>query len=189
MESIENKNKRRVRRTELQEAVLATVAAAGIIGVAIVATPVIGAMSKIGVLPYSRQSEVVRSTANRLWRRGLLKLKDNHYELTDEGRRVLELWQLSNYRLLRPRKWDKKWRVLIFDIPEKKRAIREEMRQIFNSAGLYRLQDSVWVYPYDCENVIGLLKTEFGIGRDLLYIIADQIENDRHLRSHFRLPT
>ena len=52
---------------------------------------------------------------------------------------------------------------------------------------MYRLQDSVWVYPYDCEDIIGLLKTDIGVGKDLLYMIADEIENDRHLRENFGL--
>ena len=45
----------------------------------------------------------------------------------------------------------------------------------------------MWVYPYDCEDIIGLLKTDFGVGKDVLYIIADEIENDRHLRHEFDL--
>ena len=34
---------------------------------------------------------------------------------------------------------------------------------------------------------IGLLKMDYGISRDMLYIIADQIENDKYLRMDFDL--
>ena len=58
------------------------------------------------------------------------------------------------------------------------------MREI----GFVRLQDSVWVYPYDCEDFIALLKAELKIGRDVLYAIVDTIEHDKNLRQHFNLP-
>ena len=77
--------------------------------------------------------------------------------------------------------------MVIFDIPEKKKKVRKQVSRLFSQAGLYRLQDSVWVFPYDCEDIIGLLKTELGVGKDILYVIADEIENDKYLRSHFDL--
>ena len=46
-----------------------------------------------------------------------------------------------------------KWRVIIFDIPEKEK-MRLQISYLFKQSGLYRLQDSVWVYPYDCEDII-----------------------------------
>ncbi|KKT16273.1 MAG: Transcriptional regulator, PaaX family, partial [Parcubacteria group bacterium GW2011_GWB1_43_6] len=113
--------------------------------------------------------------------------KGRYYQLTKEGEKVLRKWELADYSLRRPKKWDGKWRMIIFDIPEKKRGVRKQITMLFNQAGFYRLQDSVWVYPYDCEDVIGLLKTDFGIGKDLLYVIANEIENDRHLRHEFGL--
>ncbi|MDP3874960.1 MAG: CRISPR-associated endonuclease Cas2 [bacterium] len=187
MGKLEKENKRNIRRTELQHAILSTVATAGILSVGLIAPQVIGALSKLGLLPYSRENEVVTSAASRLRNKGLLKFEDGHYTLTSQGEKILSHWELADYKLTKPKKWDKKWRIVIFDIPEKKKGIRDQVRQIFIATGFRRLQDSVWVYPYDCEDVIGLLKTDFGIGRDLLYVIADQIENDKYLRREFDL--
>ena len=53
--------------------------------------------------------------------------------------------------------------------------------------GFARLQDSVWVFPYDCENFITLLKAELKIGSAVLYMIVEHIENDKHLRAQFGL--
>lgn len=109
------------------------------------------------------------------------------YEITETGERMLRRFQISDYKLKRPKKWDRKWRIIIFDIPERKRLSRDRIRSVFQTAGFYRLQNSVWVYPFDCEDTIGLLKTDFGVGKDVLYVIADEIENDKHLRNHFKL--
>ena len=53
--------------------------------------------------------------------------------------------------------------------------------------GFLRLKDSVWVYPYDCEDLVTLMKADFKIGKDILYIIAETIENDSWLKKEFGL--
>ncbi|OHB10913.1 MAG: CRISPR-associated endonuclease Cas2 [Candidatus Zambryskibacteria bacterium RIFCSPLOWO2_12_FULL_45_14] len=188
MGTLEERNRKLVRRTELQEVILATVATVGVIGIGLLAPNVVGALSKLGVIPHSRENEVIKSTASRLRKKGLLVFENGHYSLTETGEKILRRWQASDYKVKQPKKWDKKWRVIIFDIPEKKRAIRTEVRRILTEAGFRRLQDSVWVHSYDCEDVIGLMKTDLGIGKDLLYMIVDQVENDHHLRLEFGLP-
>ena len=77
--------------------------------------------------------------------------------------------------------------MIIFDIPEKKRVFRTAVRARLVQFGFFRLQDSVWVFPYDCEEIIAMLKTELSIGRELLYIVADAVEGDEVIRSHFSL--
>ena len=54
--------------------------------------------------------------------------------------------------------------------------------------GFLRLQDSVWVFPYDCEEVIALIKADLRIGKDVLYTIVEKIENDKPIKKHFDLP-
>ena len=127
------------------------------------------------------------SSASKLSKKGLLRFNGKYYELTEAGEKKLRLLELQGYKLAKPKKWDKKWRVIIFDIPEKKKNVREQVRNLFISAGFSRLQDSVWVYPYDCEDIIGLLKTDFGVGKNILYMIVDEIENDKYLREEFKL--
>ena len=187
MGKLEESSSRKVRKGELQRLILETVKLAGILSIGLVAPNVIKAMNKLGIISNKRQNEIVSSSASKLAKKGLLKFNGKYYELTDEGGRRLRQLELQGYKLIRPKKWDGKWRVVIFDIPEKKRKVRDRIRNLFTSAGLYRLQDSVWVYPYDCEDIIGLLKTDFGVGKDVLYLIVDEIENDRHLREEFML--
>jgi hypothetical protein len=49
------------------------------------------------------------------------------------------------------------------------------------------MQDSVWIFPYDCEELVALLKADFKVGKDLLYMVVEKIENDHALRLHFNL--
>lgn len=187
MGKLEEENRKRIRRGEIQKLILNSVKVAGILSIGLVAPQVIGAMGKLGLIPNKRQNEIVRSSTSKLVKKGLLSYTDGRYQLTQNGEKILRQWEFHDYKIKRPRKWDKKWRVIIFDIPEKKRKVRDQIRNLFVSAGFCRLQDSVWVYPYDCEDIIGLLKTDFGVGKDLLYMIVDEIENDQHLREEFNL--
>lgn len=175
------------RRKHLQKLILKSVGATGVLGIAIIALPVVGAMAKMGLLPKARQHEYVSSSASKLVKRGLMKFENRRYYLTPEGEKILRRWELSDYKLKKPTRWDGKWRIFIFDIPEKKKGVRKIISDLFTHAGFYRLQESVWVYPYDCEGMIRLLKTDYGIGKNLLYIIGEEIESDKHLRQHFGL--
>lgn len=187
MGKLETISKKKAKRGEIQKIILRTIGITGVLAVAVIAPQVLGAMNKLGLLKNLRQGEIIKSSASKLVKRGLLVYKDGYYQLTEEGEKTLRLWEIADYKFNKPKHWDKKWRVVIFDIPEKKKKVRDQVRNLFVTAGFERLQDSVWVYPYDCENIIGLLKTDLGIGKDLLYMIVDEIENDKHLKEVFKL--
>jgi DNA-binding transcriptional regulator PaaX len=107
------------------------------------------------------------------------------FELTVSGRRHLD--RRRTLVIKRPKKWDGKWRIVSFDIAQARRFARTQLRHTLQEIGFERLQDSVWVFPYDCEELITLLKADYGLGKEVLYIIADSIENDRALRGRFKL--
>ncbi|OHB17471.1 MAG: hypothetical protein A2544_02665 [Candidatus Zambryskibacteria bacterium RIFOXYD2_FULL_43_10] len=187
MGKLEDKSREKSKRKNLQYAILQTVAAVGVLSIGLVAPNVIKALSKLGIIPNNRQREYITSSASKLVKRGLLFYNGKKYCLTPDGEKLLRRWKFADFKLEKPKKWDKKWRVIIFDIPEKKKNTRNYITTLFRQAGFLRLQDSVWVYPYNCEDVITLLKTDFGVGKYLLYLIVDELENDKHLREDFDL--
>ena len=121
MGKLEKNNRKRVRRGEIQKLILNSVKLAGVLSIGLVAPQVIGAMGKLGLLPNKRQDEIVRSSASKLVKKGLLVYQDGRYKLTEAGENKLRHWELEDYKFKRPHKWDKKWRVVILDIPEKKK--------------------------------------------------------------------
>jgi DNA-binding transcriptional regulator PaaX len=139
------------------------------------------------MLPTPRRADSIRAARNRLVKRGLLKWKGNKLCITEAGEKKLRQWRLRDYQLPRPKHWDKRWRVLIFDIPEKRKGLREKIRNTLVVVGFVRLQDSVWIFPYDCEDLITLLKADFKIGKDMLYMIVDTLEYDTPFRAKFGL--
>ena len=85
------------------------------------------------------------------------------------------------------RDWDGMWRVVIFDVPNVKNTQRSDLRRAMRMYGFKPLQKSAWVYPFECDNFIALLKSHLGVSHDVLYMKVSYIENDRYLRKEFLL--
>lgn len=192
MGTMEVTSRKRLRRGQLEAAVLNTLTLAGIVAVGLAAPPLLKLLKHIDPdwIMKCDPRDRLYVVASRLKRKGLVKFETVHEKtrmrLTEKGKVAARRAILGN-PLPHKRRWDERWRILIFDIPESKRALRDRVRSIVSGFGFVRLQDSVWVFPYDCEDVITLLKAELRLGTQMLYIIADAIEYDKPLREQFRL--
>ncbi len=51
------------------------------------------------------------------------------------------------------REWDGKWRMVVFDLPENKRGLRNELRRQLRAAKFGGLQGSVWISPDSVHTV------------------------------------
>ncbi|MEW5907677.1 MAG: hypothetical protein AB1643_00625 [Patescibacteria group bacterium] len=107
--------------------------------------------------------------------------------LTDKGKQKALTYDLDKMKIKKPQKWDKKWRVVLFDIPEKRKKIREALRFYLKQLAFYEFQKSVFVHPYDCKNEIDYLIEFYDIRKFVRFIIADSIDNELHLKKHFDL--
>lgn len=190
MGSLEAKSKEKNRKENVQKIILATIKTAGLVSFALLAPNAIVALSKLGLIERNRKYRVNRSVG-ALLKKGLIEFektaKGTFVRLTPAGENRLNRYY-DGGALPRPKKWDGKWRIVTYDLKEKKKSLREKLRLTLSGFGFVKLQNSVWVYPYDCEDLIMLMKADFKIGKEVLYVIADKIEYDQSLRSLFGLP-
>lgn len=107
-------------------------------------------------------------------------------KLTERGRKRKLEYEYENIKLFQLKKWDKSWRLLMFDIPDEARTIRDGFRDKLKNLGFIPFQKSVWVYPYPCENEIDFITEYLGIAK-YLTLITVRIENDTPLREKFSL--
>jgi len=111
-----------------------------------------------------------------------------YISLTKEGKKKAGVFQIDALTIKKPKKWDKKWRIVIFDIAQLKKTYREAFRGKLKELGFYPLQKSVWVYPFDCQAETELLKDFFGLSnQEMRLIVADNISKDDQLRKSFKL--
>lgn len=106
--------------------------------------------------------------------------------LTDKGKLKALNYKFEEMRIDK-KDWDGKWRLLIFDIPEKIRQGRNSLREKIKNLGFYELQKSVFIFPYECKNEIDFIVEFFGIRRYVRFGILETIDNEKHLKQIFRL--
>lgn len=191
MGQVESSAKKKKRSKDMKNAILTTVAVAGVIAVAVIAPNAARLLKTTGMTARLRHRSM--SAVSRLKAKGeieFLEMDGKKYaRLTARGEKTLA-YEREKLRLKdeKPRRWDRRYRLIIFDVPEKRRRVRERLRMVMRDIGFLRIQDSAWVFPYDCEEFVALLKADLHIGKDVLYAVIEEIENDSVIRRHFNLP-
>ncbi|MCX6731712.1 MAG: CRISPR-associated endonuclease Cas2 [Candidatus Parcubacteria bacterium] len=107
--------------------------------------------------------------------------------LTKEGKKRALKYQFDDLKIKKPDKWDKKWRVVIFDIPEKKKKAREALRDKLKELGFKELQKSVFIHPYPCEDEIDFVAEVFEIRNNVRLLTVDSFTNEEQFRLKFEL--
>ncbi|MDO8558962.1 MAG: hypothetical protein Q7R84_01390 [bacterium] len=108
--------------------------------------------------------------------------------LTERGKKMAGRFQIDSLKINKLKKWDRKWRIVIFDIIQLKRLQRNAFRGKLMELGFSPLQKSVWINPYPCKDEIELLREFFGLGqREIRLIVAEDIENVDFLIKTFKL--
>lgn len=77
------------------------------------------------------------------------------FRLTDKGKaEIQKMLQKTSEGIARPTIWDRKWRLILFDIPVTRNNARDALRYGIRSLGCYPIQQSVWVHPFPCVKEI-----------------------------------
>jgi hypothetical protein len=131
----------------------------------------------------------LRDDIRNLYRSKLVGIKSNtdgsfSLILTKKGKNKVLRYNLDSMRIKRQR-WDGKWRIVLFDIPERQKPARDALRDKLKKLGFWELQKSIFVYPFDCENEIEFLVEFFHIKPHVRYGILESIDNELHIKKHF----
>jgi CRISPR-associated endonuclease Cas2 len=187
----------RERYGEVTKQILLVIGVAGVV-VLLAAAP--GAVQIAKLFPHNQRHSFKKTKHQSVARsiRGLEKNKllvinrgeggKTKIRLTKKGKQKFREIQLHNLMITKPPRWDHKWRIVIFDIPENSsKPLRETLRAKLKQWEFYQLQKSVWVCPWPCEDEIQLVAELYDITPYLNTIIAEKILGDTSLRKHFGL--
>ncbi len=174
---------------EILKVTLGVLITTGIVAAAVTCPNLLSLIPRQYRRRYSEKS--FRQAFYRLDKKGWLVLHHAsigwRISLTQRGRKELLAYELGQKTIPRPHHWDQRWRLLIFDIPEQKRRLRDQVRSTLILLGFVRLQDSVWIFPYECQQILELLRTKYGVRHEALFLRVDSFDQDRWLRKHFHL--
>lgn len=133
----------------------------------------------------------IERTISRLYRQGIVEIREERgksvVKITSKGKVEILKFDLEELKINVPKRWDGKWRLVIFDISNKYKKVRDVVRDKLKSFGFYKFQESVFIYPYPCEKEIQYLREVLQVPHSIKLIRADRIENDKELRQIFKL--
>jgi len=120
--------------------------------------------------------------------RGYLdRRKNGKYALTKKARELLQedaVWSLT---IPKPKRWDGRWRMVIFDIPAKQERGRQSLRVRLRELGCVPYQRSVYVYPFELKQTVMKIAAFYGLDRYVRYVRADTLDDEAALRNQFGL--
>ena len=153
---------------------------------------------------YFRVARAMKAEWNAINRRALNQAIQNLYKsklvstksnkdgtftlvLSKEGKEVALRYDLDNLVIKMPPYWDKKWRVVMFDVPENLKGVRDALRMHFKNMGFSEFQKSVFVHPYPCASEIEYIMEFYNARRHIRFMTATDIDNAPELIRHFHL--
>lgn len=151
------------------------------------------------LLPRLMPSGIGRKRANavivaleRLRRGRLIELStDNQRSLlkiTSSGEERLKKYELQHLSIREGQKWDGRWRIVLFDIPEHQKITRDRFTRKLKALGFMMLKGGVFLHYLPCKEEIASIAEQLTIEKRIAYIEAislGEIEND--VKDHFSL--
>lgn len=137
-----------------------------------------------------KEQETVKEI-KKLYRSKLVQLKKNQDGsltaiLTDKGKFRTLTYHFEDMKI-KSMEWDGKWRMVSFDIPEKKKAARNALRSKLREVGFIEFQKSMFVFPYQCKDEVDFIIEFFNLRAYVRYGVFEFIDNDLHLRKYYGL--
>lgn len=108
-------------------------------------------------------------------------------KITKKGESKLRTFAIDLIEIKKPKKWDGKWRLVMFDIPMRFTKGRESLRYHLKDLGFFQFQKSAWIYPFPCEDEIIFIADFFGVRKCVEILTVESILDDQKLKKHFHL--
>lgn len=148
-------------------------------------------------MDFSRRPKITSEGFKRL-RKALYELKrqkyiefveekegEEFYRITEKGKMKLRKFSFDNLGVPKPKNWDGKWRLIVFDIPHSKKQARDALREKLIDLDCYQLQKSVWVHPFPCQEEIFYVANVFEVS-NFIEVFTVEDFNDSKALYHFR---
>lgn len=125
-----------------------------------------------------------------LKRKGYVQMKkdkknQSFFHLTPKGK--LQLLKYLHLEKIKKGKWDRRWRIVVFDIPEKMKKWRNYIRHDLKELGFEPLQESVYITPYPVTSELDEKLKVWGLRKYFRYITVSEIDGEEKLKNEFNL--
>jgi len=175
----------------IAKCVMGVLGVAGVLTIAAVAPNSVQMLKMFGLKDKRYKTKSVYSSLRRMQNQRLIEITERDGQtiisITEKGKKRFLSYNFETMTIFAPKKWDGKWRIVGFDIPEKKKSAREALRKKIRELGFMTLQKSLFVLPYDCKKEIEFIGEFFGVGKCIVYAEASFINNQEYYKERFNL--
>lgn len=178
------------KRDEITKIILSTLFAVGMLSVAIMAP------NALQIFKYFKPKNAyergrIKRSVTRLEQQGFIEKKEggagNRFILTAKGEQRALRYKIETMKIKRQKKWDGKWRIIMFDVPEEKKMARRAINHALKKLGCIQYQKSVFITPFPCREEIDFVGKCFGVRHHMRLILADTIEGGASFKKTFQL--
>lgn len=182
---------RPIKGSEIAQGILTAAAVVGVIGLGLTMPGVLNVLGKEFLREKNLRRKQVRQAVFYLKRKKLLTVIEEsggiRLELTKEGKGYAQKLEQGKLVIAKPKKWDRKWRMVYFDIPEKQRWGRDGLRSLLKNGGFYQLQRSVFVHPFPCEEEINVVREMYNLREFVKVALVERFEGTEKVKEKFGL--
>lgn len=188
-ESLLKKLKKPLEKYPLAKDILLLLAGTGVVSLMVMMP---GLAITVGALARAQEKYAFRKRLEGLKKRKLVEISsgkngETEVKITEAGTKLALRYKFAEMKIKKTDRWDHKWRIIIFDIPDKKKYQRDSFRDKLRDLGFYSLNESVLVHAYPCFDEIEFVRQIYQVGGEVTYILADKIEGNNGLKSYFGL--
>lgn len=128
-------------------------------------------------------------TLKRLEKEKLVRRKEEGtrtvFTITAQGKRRILKYAVEDLKIEKPPRWDGRWTLVSYDVPEKQGFLRDYLRRTLRSLGFYPFHESLFLHAYPCQKEVEFLREYFGVAANVRIFHVDRIENDQVFRDFF----
>ena len=134
----------------------------------------------------------LRDSISKLYKSKMIDFRENQdgtvlTVLTNKGKKQILKYDIDKIEIKKPARWDKLWRLVVFDIPEDKNLGRKALAAKLKELGFYPMQKSVYIYPYECKDEIDFITEIFELSPYVRFLRVKDIDIELDLKERFYL--
>lgn len=107
--------------------------------------------------------------------------------ITARGKRRILKYSLEELRIEKPSRWNGRWTLISYDVPEKRAFLRDYLRRVLVHLGFYPFHKSIYLHAYPCQPQVEFLREYLGVAASVRIFHVNRIENDEPFRKFFRV--
>lgn len=182
---------KRSRKIFIAKCILAAIGFAGLMTIIAIAPNSLQMLQLFGLGKKKYKPRSVYATLKRLEREKIVEISERDDKaimtITEKGKKRLLKYNIDDIKIKIPKKWDKKWRIVSFDIPEKQKKAREALRRKLKELDFFPLQKSLFIFPYSCKNEIDFITGIFQIENYVIFLETNNLSNEFRVKKYFGL--